>query len=424
MITQQQRLAFGPMVLDWEERINMERLRRERPAKARAKIRKHGFAAIILGEGDNRKYATAVEPGALSGFIPAVSGVSILFADYPEDTIDYCLEGNLARQARIHSPWLKPENIRPCHSLQRCQVPAQIESNAKQMAAEIFQDLKEKGIEKERIAYDALHPLALAALKDKGLQLTRAPELMMEARVIKTVDEINCMKMAGYIANQGFWEIYAHLRPGISECELGAYVAAAFMKMQNIGFYFVSLRSGPNTAPNWLSHSPTDRIIQPGDLVFCDMIGPLFLGYRSCYYRTFKCGTKPTEKEKDWYKRCYDWLYAAINTIKPGISTSEVAEKWPPASTWGYKEEYECWSNALGHGVGLTQYEPPMIGRSFLPQTIEEGMTIALETWYGEEGVGGCRVENMVVVNDVGCENLYTWPDEEIVVPEHSLLIR
>ena len=151
----------------------------------------------------------------------------------------------------------------------------------------------------------------------------------------------------------------------------------------------VNLRSGPNSAPNWLSHSPTDRMMQPGDLMICDMIGPLFLGYRVCYYRTFKCGLKPTEKEKDMYKRVYEWQYTAMEAVKPGVSTAEIAEKWPPASTWGYKEEWECWSNELGHGIGLSQYEPPLIGRSFWPQTIEKGMTFSLETWDGEDGVGG-----------------------------------
>ncbi len=424
MLTQQQRLGFGTMVLDWEERINMERMRRERQAKARAKIKEHGFAAMILGLGDNRVYVTAVDPGGLSGFIPGVSGHSIIFADYPDDTIDYTLEGNCTRQAIIHSPWLKPENIRTVHSLNSSQVPAQVLDHGKKNAEEIFQDLKKKGIDREKVAYDGLHPALLAALKEKGVNLIPAPEVMLEARVIKTADEINCMKMAGYIANQGFWELYDHIRPGITECEVASHAAAAFMKMGNRFGYVVSLRSGPNTAPNWVSHSPTDRIIQPGDLIFCDMIGPLFLGYRVCYYRTFKCGLKPTDKEKDWYKRCYDWLYEAMNVVRPGVSTAEVAEKWPAADTWGYKEEYECWTNALGHGIGLTQYEPPMIGRSFWPATIEKGMTLAMETWYGEDGVGGCRIENVVVVNDTGCEKLYTWPDEEIIVPEHSLLIR
>lgn len=424
MLTDPKRLAFGTGVLDWEERINMERLRRERPAKARAKIKEHGFAAMILGVGDNRTYVTAVDPGGISGFVPGASGHSIFFADYPEDTIDYCVEGNCTRQARLHSPWLKPENIRAVHSLNASQVPAQIVDNAKKNADEIFRDLKERGVHKEKIAYDGMHPAMLPALKDKGLNLTSAPEVMIEARAFKTVDEINCMKMAGNIANQGFWEMYEHMRPGITECELGSYAAAAFMKMGNRHSYLVSLRSGPNTAPNWISHSPTDRIIQPGDLVYSDMIGPLFLGYRVCYYRTFKCGLMPTQKEKDWYKKVHDWLYAAMDAVKPGISTTEVAEKWPPSSTWGYQEEYECWTNCLGHGIGLTQYEPPMIGKSYWPQTIEEGMTIALETWYGEEGYGGVRIENVVVVNNKGCENLYTWPDNEIVVPEHSLLIK
>ena len=423
MITPHQKLGFGIGMLDWQERINLERMRRERPDKVRAKLKEEGFAAIILGIGDNRVYATAIDPGALSGSIPSGSGHSILFTEHPEDTIDYTLEANCTKQARIHSTWIKPENIRTALTLNAHQVEAQIVEHAKRNAANISQDLKEKGIEKERIAYDGLAPALLNALEDIGLNLTATPKLMVDVRATKTKDEINCLKIAGYIANQGFWELYNHIRPGATECEVSSYAAAAFMKAGNRHSFMVNLRSGPNSAPNWLSHSPTDRMMQPGDLIICDMIGPLFLGYRVCYYRTFKCGLRPTEKEKDMYKRVYEWQYAAMEVIKPGVSTAEIAEKWPPASTWGYKEEWECWSNELGHGIGLSQYEPPLIGRAFWPQTIEKGMTFSLETWDGEDGVGGCRIENIIVVNDTGCENLYTWPDEEIVVPEHSLLI-
>ena len=125
------------------------------------------------------------------------------------------------------------------------------------------------------------------------------------------------------------------------------------------------------------------------------------------------------------YQQVYDWLYSAAEEVKPGKTTADAAKKWPPASTWGYQEEYECWTNALGHGQGLTPYEPPRISRCCsldYPQPIEKGMVIALETWMGEDWVGGVRLENMGVVTDNGWENIYQWPDEEIICPPHQLI--
>ena len=187
MINQQKRLAFGTGMLDWEERINLERMRRERPAKARAKLKESGFAAIILGLGDNRTYVTAVDPGGISAFVPGASGLSVLFTEGGDDTtIDYCVEGNCTRQAQIHTPLLIPENIRAVHSLNSNQRTDQVLDNAKKQAEELYQDLKAQGVEKEKIAYDGLNAVLLPVLKEKGLNLTAAPEVMVDARTLKT----------------------------------------------------------------------------------------------------------------------------------------------------------------------------------------------------------------------------------------------
>ncbi|MFH1169391.1 MAG: M24 family metallopeptidase, partial [Chloroflexota bacterium] len=362
----------------------------------------------------------------LSDAIPGASGVSIVFADHPTaDTIEYCLEGNLTRQARIHTSWIKTENIRTYYTLEPSIGPEMLALHAKKQAQDMVGAIKAKGLLKEKVAYDALSPLLQEALQKEGLKLVYAPEVMDEARKLKTMDEVNCMRLGGVIADAGWGAMFQHLRPGMTERELGSKMSEAVFVKQQAGHPIISLRSGPNTAPNWLSHSPSDRTIEAGDLLFCDMIDCGYSGYNSCYYRTWKCGTKPTQKEKDMYKQVYDWLYSAAEELKPGKTTADAARKWPPASTWGYKEEYEPWSNCLGHGQGLMTYELPRINRFCsidYPQVIEVGMVIALETWTGEDGVGGVRLENMGVVTKNGWENIYQWPDEEITCPQHQLI--
>jgi Xaa-Pro aminopeptidase len=149
------------------------------------------------------------------------------------------------------------------------------------------------------------------------------------------------------------------------------------------------------------------------------MCGVGYLGYRSCTYRTFIVGRKPNDTEKAWYAKLKDRIDAMIEAVKPGATTADVAKYFPPASAWGYKEEAEVLTMEIGHGIGLYQYEIPIINRQWSlthPQVLEPGMTFALESREGEFRVGGVRLENMVVVTQDGCEVLDHFPREEILV--------
>lgn len=422
---QAEKLAFGTMGVDWQERINYDRLRKERLERTLAVAKKAQCPSMILADAANQRYATAMHPGAIAAFVPGGAGFSVVFPESPDDSITFLTEGNLVRQGQFHCTWLKPENIRAVHNMTNAQPKTAIQDMARKNAEEIFDSLKEKGLHNEPVAIDAPIPVMMPYLEKLGIKPVVVGDQMEHTRAIKTVDEIGIMKMVGCIADRAWGALAMNLKPGITENELGGKMAEALQKNGAMESFIVSLRTGPNTAPNYLSHSPVDRVIEAGDMVVCDIIGPLFNGYRACYYRTFKCGLKPTQKEKDMYKTVYEWLYAAIDVMKPGATTADVAKVWPAADTWGYKNEYECWTNCLGHGIGLKQYEIPCIRRSVsldYPEVLEKGMTIAVETWLGEERIGGVRIENVVVITDNGCENIYMWPDEEIGCPWHQLI--
>ncbi|MEK7783011.1 MAG: M24 family metallopeptidase, partial [Candidatus Binatota bacterium] len=139
---------------------------------------------------------------------------------------------------------------------------------------------------------------------------------------------------------------------------------------------------------------------------------------------TFIVGRKPTDKEKDWYKRVVDRISAIIEEIKPGKTTADAAKHFPPASSWGYKEEVEVLASEIGHGIGLggggsSGYDIPIINRQWsfkFPQVFEEGMTIAVESREGETRAGGVRLENMLVVTKDGAEIMDHFPRDEIQV--------
>ena len=152
-------------------------------------------------------------------------------------------------------------------------------------------------------------------------------------------------------------------------------------------------------------------------MLFNNFYGSICQGYTSDYNRTFKCGTKPSEKEKDLYKRAREIMYNQIEAVKPGVTTADVVKHIPPEE--GEKYPISCG----GHGIGLTQHEAPLVIREVVdyPMPIEKGMVFCLGAYCGEEGVGGCKIGSVGVVTDTGWEDLYTWPDEEITVPQHSL---
>jgi len=180
----------------------------------------------------------------------------------------------------------------------------------------------------------------------------------------------------------------------------------------------VIVSSGPNTWPNWRNFS--DRIIQPGDIVFMDLAALTWNGYKSCYYRTYCVGKEPTKEQKDTYATALEWLYDSIGAVKVGTTTRDIALKWPSAmETWGYEDEDQAAANLWGHGLGLAQYDPPVISRIWSldhPVEIQEGMTFALETQHGKRFRYGVRIEEMLIVKKNDIEIVSNFPVKQITV--------
>lgn len=421
METEQRRLRFGPAGVDFQERINFARMRDYRKNRALAKLKEYGIAAALLTTSENARYVSGVK-------MPLHVGASeygvLAFAEDP-DPIVYQLGAQ--EQQRFHASWIKPENMRWAYRMWGLGMgQSAMEFKSRQFAKAIKQDLIDKHLEREKFGVDAVSDVLKSSLEAEGLHIVSAAQALMEARAIKSEDEIDCLRMVGALVDTAWWEVYHALRPGISAREVAARGFDALIRNGAEAIGMVAIRTGPDTAPINLGISPTDRIIQYGDLVYLDIWGVQFAGYRSCYYRTFKVGCKPTKKEQELYKKTRDPLYAVMDAIKPGATTADAAKHFLPPSAFGASSEEEVFYN-LCHGIGLAQYEIPITSRTIsdkYPQVYEKGMTMACETYFGDPWVGGCQLENVIVVRENGYENLYTMPDEEIIVPEHSLLVR
>jgi len=182
-----------------------------------------------------------------------------------------------------------------------------------------------------------------------------------------------------------------------------------------------TISSGPNTWPKSQA-DVTDRLLRPGDVCYVDLYKIAYMGYCSCYYRTFSCG-KPRQATVDAYARAVESLYGVLDAIKPGATTVEAAQRFPDAEGeyWDYYGATEAWqmtTNHWAHGLGLTLYEIPMTWRGCPPEdatTYQPGMVMAVET-QDRDGSQGVRVEEMVVVREGGVELLSRWPVREITV--------
>jgi len=206
------------------------------------------------------------------------------------------------------------------------------------------------------------------------------------------------------------------LKPGLTENQVTAHIMEFLYNIPGIeDVEDVIVSSGPNTWPNWRNFS--DRIIKPGEIVFMDLAALTWNGYKSCYYRTYCVGKEPTEHQNEIYAEALKWLYDAIREVKPGATTKDIASKWPSAEIWGYKEEDEAAANLWGHGLGLAQYDQPVISRIWSldhPLEIKEGMVFALETQHGIPFEWGVRIEEMLIVHSDRTEIVSNFPVEKI----------
>jgi len=178
----------------------------------------------------------------------------------------------------------------------------------------------------------------------------------------------------------------------------------------------VNAISGERCSPH--PHVYSDRALRPGDPAYFDILHS-YMGYRTCYYRTFAIGSA-SQAMVDAYKYCREILDKAIAHIKPGVTTADVVKLWPKATEFGFPNEEAAFALQYGHGVGLAIWEKPVFSRLVSldhPEVIEEGMVFALETfWPASDGWTAARIEEQLVVTKDGCEVITRFPAEELLV--------
>ncbi len=401
------------MAVDWHDRIDFGRMRKERVQRAKDQVAKHKLGSVLCYDYYNIRYLTSTFIGMW-----ARTPDFLRYAVLPNGHEPVLFEmGSAAIKDRKVAPWLE-NRIMPAVSSWRGGITGT--GAEKKCAQGIKKVLEEAGVAKEPVGLDLGYPNLMKALESEGIEIVDANPAMWDARVIKTADEIECHRMIATMVDAVYDKIRHTIRPGVRENDLVAVANHTLFTMGADDVEAVNSISGPRTNPNW--HDFSDRTIRPGDIVFMDVMAA-YNGYRSCYYRTFCCGPG-TQEQKELYKQAYDWIEASIDAIRPGVTTADIAKTWPGPDVWGLKTETEAFANCVGHGIGLGLHEPPLISRAYSlenPWKIQENMVLAVETYAGPKGgKHGVRIEEMVVVTDSGHEVISKYPIEEL--PECPLV--
>lgn len=398
------------MNVDWEQRLNPDRLRAYRLSRAKAALAASEVGALLVFDFTNIRYVTSTHIGEWAR--DKMTRYALLTRGGEPHLWDF---GSAAKHHRLNCPWLPPENIRGGMIGLRGAVAADA-GLFTAAAREIRDILKAEGVADMPIGVDIMEPPMLAALEAEGISVADGQQVMLDAREVKSIDEIMLLNTACAMVDGAYQLIAEQLKPGVRENELVADVTKFLFDLGSEHVDNINAVSGERCSPH--PHVFSDRIIRPGDQAFFDII-QTYVGYKTCYYRTFVVG-RASDAQRDAYKQAREWIDASIELMRPGQTTDQVARVWPKAEDFGFASEMEAFGLQFGHSVGLFLHERPIISRLNSlehPVEIKEGMVIALETYCpAKDGISAARIEEEVVVTADGPEIITRFPSQELFV--------
>jgi len=396
---------FGFMGVDWEERINFDRLRRERLKKAQDVLDNTDVNVLFVFRLEDVRYLTGfrchIGPVALLGLAAAIlpkNGDPIL-----------CTLDQIHCQQRM--PWMKKDNILPRPFIRTA-------GGTKRWAEEVKGKLG--NLVKGKIGVDIYTPSLARWLQEAfpKAEFVDGKEILRKAQMIMTGDELECQRAVTMITEAGFQALLEHFRPGVKECELLAY---AWQKFTELGSEWSQCSnivcSGPYTAP--YRRFTSDRIIREGDLVIVD-IGAGFNGYWGDFTRTYVCGDiMPTKEQVDLHQECYNVLFSGMQDARVGKTNADVAGH----ANNDVENPNSCGISG-GHSAGVGPWEYPWFSDitkdSAVP--LEPGMYFSFEPYAGIPGIGGVRLENQVLVTEGEPEIFTPLPfDERLLRDVHPM---
>ncbi|MGH8969310.1 MAG: M24 family metallopeptidase [Actinomycetes bacterium] len=400
----------GRMAVDFEDRVDFGRLRDYRLGRAREALERSDFGALLVFDVNNIRYITSTMIGEwardkMARYALLVRGREPVVWDF----------GSAAKHHQLYAHWLEPGNSRAGMLGLRGSVAPEA-GLFERAVREIKGMLEDAGVADMPVGVDVAELPMVFELQRQDITVADCQQVMLDAREIKSSDEIALLSTAASMVDGTYQAIVDALKPGIRENEVVALANKRLYEMGSDDVEAINAVSGERCSPH--PHNFTDRLIRPGDQVYFDIIQS-YLGYRTCYYRTFAVG-RSTPAQHDAYTKAREWIDAAIQLVKPGVGTDEIARLWPKAPDFGFEDEMSAFGLQFGHGLGLALHERPIISRlNSLEHPIElkEGMVFALETYCpATDGFSAARIEEEIVVTPDGPRVITLFPAEELFV--------
>ena len=387
-------------------------MRKYRLARVQAELERSRCGAAVLLDPCNIRYATDTRNMSVwtlhnrvrCAFVPAV-GEPVLFefgaGSWPVPAESMPLIGD----------------VRPISGWTHFYAGSDKEHRLRDWVSEIATLVRQHCGDETRVAFDHLDTQAGTFLAEAGVTIADGEALMERARLIKSPEEVACLRHSIDVAELALDRIRRFLRPGITENELWSILHQTNIAHDGEWVETRLLSSGPRTNP-WMQECGT-KVIEAGEVVALDtdMVGPN--AYCADISRTFLCGAvTPTNEQKRLYQASHEQLVHNTALLQPGRTLQEVV-----AAEWAIPDEFHAYRYGFAHGVGLKDEYP------FLPNAadidklgdpdmvLEPGMVLSVESYIGAVGgTFGIKLEDQVLVTDAGPETLSLFPFEEALL--------
>jgi len=402
--------APGHTQVDFEERINFRRLHDYRLARTRAALANSGLGALLSFDQHNIRYTTSTVIGEWAR--DKLTRYSLLTGNGNPYIWDF---GSAARHHRLHAPWLHHDHCRAGMLGMRGATGADI-TLFRNAAKEIKSILDAEGVGDMPLGVDMVELPMMFELQRAGIEVRDGQQTMLSAREVKSIDELTLLNMASAMVDGVYQDIAEALKPGVREADIVALGTKRLYEMGSDCVEAINAIAGERCSPH--PHNFTDRLIRPGDQAFFDVIQS-FMGYRTCYYRTFSVG-RATPSQRSAYKKAREWMDVAIDLLRPGVGSDRIAAALPKAEQAGFANEMDAFGLNFCHGLGLGLHERPLISRltSFKePIELKVGMVFAVETYCpASDGVSAARIEEEVILTPKGPQIISLYPADELPI--------
>jgi Xaa-Pro dipeptidase len=402
--------APGHMQVDFEERIDFRRLHDYRLARTRAALANSGLGALLCFDQNNIRYTTSTVIGEWAR--DKLTRYCLLTGNGDPYVWDF---GSAAKHHRLHAPWLRHDHCRAGLLGLRGAVGGD-GVLFREAAREIKSLLDAEGVGDMPLGIDVVEPPMMLELQKLGIEVRDGQQTMLAAREVKNIDELTLLNMAAAMVDGVYQDIAEALKPGVKESEIVELATARLYAMGSDCVEAINAISGERCSPH--PHNFTDRLIRPGDQAFFDIIQS-YMGYRTCYYRTFNVGLA-TAPQRTAYRKAREWMDRAIDLLKPGVSSDRIAASFPTGKDIGFAGEMDAFGLNFCHGLGLGLHERPLISRlNSLKEPIElkVGMVFAVETYCpASDGYSAARIEEEVILTPAGPKVISLYPAQELPI--------